>query len=322
MFALSGGASPPLSTTPPHFVPLFISVVSPSLLSFLSSAPVFSTGGAGTGIGLFTCYTGPTSHGTQQSYLNRGAPLFSVILATPLANLGPSRTAPLVLSSALPPILGKVVEAIQAGHFVDFKDLLPDYMALKQRVVDAGILGSSVNQSLRLREVTDVETWLHCFLAFVAAKVESPETRELMAYGQIILMLARKHGGKGWKAYDTLFRQLVGAGHPLPWTELNPSMMAADVLQSGGQVCAFCQSHDHRKEDCALAPPSSGNDRRLRPYRLTEEVCHQFNRPAGCTTSRCRFDHKCWSCGASGCRSLKPEVGKPCPPPGPAPRKD
>ena len=80
------------------------------------------------------------------------------------------------------------------------------------------ILGSSTNQNLRLWEVGDVETWLHCFLAFVAAKVESPETRELMPYDQIILMLARKHGGKGRKAYDTHFCQLVDAGHSLPWT--------------------------------------------------------------------------------------------------------
>ena len=72
----------------------------------------------------------------------------------------------------------------------------------------------------------------------MAAKVESPETRELMAYGQIILMLARKHGGMGWKTYDTHFHQLMSASHTLPWTELNPSMMAVDVLQSGGQVCA------------------------------------------------------------------------------------
>ena len=72
---------------------------------------------------------------------------------------------------------------------MDFKDLLPDNVALRQRVVDTGILGLS-NQNLCLREVGDVETWLHCFLDFMAAKVESPETRELMAYGQIILILA------------------------------------------------------------------------------------------------------------------------------------
>ena len=31
-----------------------------------------------------------------------------------------------------------------------------------------------------------------------------------------------------------LFHELVGAGHALPLMELNPSMMVADVLQSGG----------------------------------------------------------------------------------------
>ena len=264
---------------------------------------------------------------TPESFTAAGAPpSLASLLATPLASLGPSRTTPLVLSSALPPIPGKVVEAIRAGHYVDFKDLLPDNVALRWRVVDTGILGSS-NQNLRLREVGDIETWLHCFLAFVAAKVESPETRELMAYGQIILMLARKHGGMGWKTYDTHFRQLMGAGHTLPWTELNPTMMAADVLQSGGQVCALCQSHDHRKEECALAPPSAGNDRRPRPYRVTKEVCRHFNRPAGCSSSKCQFDHKCWSCGAPdhgapNCRIVKPEGSKPRPSPGPASRKE
>ena len=109
-----------------------------------------------------------------------------------------------------------------------------------------------------------METWLHCFLAFVAAKVESPETRELMAYGQIILMLAY-NWWYGMEDLQHLFRELVGAGHTLPLMELNPSMMVADVLQSGGQFCALCQSHDHRKEECALAPPSAENDRRLRP---------------------------------------------------------
>ena len=173
----------------------------------------------------------PPAPVTPGSFTAVGAPpSLASLLATPLASLGPSRTTPLVLSSALPPIPGKVAEAIRAGHYVDFKDLLPDNVALRQRVVDTEILGSS-NQNLRLREVGDVETWL---LAFVAAKVESPETRELMAYGQIILILARKHGGMGWKTYDTHFRQLMGAGHTLPWTKLNPSMMAADVLQSGG----------------------------------------------------------------------------------------
>ena len=111
---------------------------------------------------------------------------------------------------------------------------------------------------------------------------------------------------------ESLQHSLPPVGGCRPPMELNPSMMAADVLQSGGQVYTFCQSHDHQKEECALAHPSSGSDWRPRPYRLTEEVCRRFSRPAGCTTLKCRFDHKCWSSGAtdhwaSSCRSVKPE---------------
>jgi hypothetical protein len=45
-------------------------------------------------------------------------------------------------------------------------------------------------------------------MSFVAAKVDNVETRQLIAYGQIMLMLAKKYGGLGWRSYDTHFRQL------------------------------------------------------------------------------------------------------------------
>ena len=90
------------------------------------------------------------------------------------------------------------------------------------------------------------------------AKVEHQETRELAAYGLVILDLARKHGGQGWLLYDGLFSQQAAAGAMLPWTELNSSLMAATVLSSqgpssrqGGQSCSLCLSSDHTKDLCA-----------------------------------------------------------------------
>ena len=104
---------------------------------------VFSKGGGGTGTTVSSSTTLPLPPIAPGSFISTGGapPSIASLLATPLANLGPSRTAPLVLSSALSPIPGKVVEAIQAGHYVGYKDLLPVNEALKQRVVDAGILG-------------------------------------------------------------------------------------------------------------------------------------------------------------------------------------
>ena len=79
-------------------------------------------GGMGTPVSSSTMLALPPI--APSNFTSTGAPpSLSSLLATPLANLGQSRTAPLVLSSALQPIPGKVVEAIQVGQYVDFKDL-------------------------------------------------------------------------------------------------------------------------------------------------------------------------------------------------------
>ena len=44
------------------------------------------------------------------------------------------KASPLILSSVLPPIPAKAVDRIRAGSFVDLKELLPDNMALLQRL--------------------------------------------------------------------------------------------------------------------------------------------------------------------------------------------
>ena len=99
-------------------------------------------------------------------------------------------------------------------------------MALQHHLMEAG-WGATHSQVSNSREIKDITTWVHCFMSFVAAKVDSEETRQLMAYGQIIIMLATKHGGLGWHFYDAHFSQLVSAGQHLPWAEINPSMMLA-----------------------------------------------------------------------------------------------
>uniref|UniRef100_A0A1X7U2G7 Uncharacterized protein n=1 Tax=Amphimedon queenslandica TaxID=400682 RepID=A0A1X7U2G7_AMPQE len=113
----------------------------------------------------------------HQTLIATGAsPSLATLRATPLANLGLFNTPLLVLSSALLPIQGLVVEFIRSGTFVDLGDLLTYNIALRQRVANAGLLGS---QSLHLRKIGDMETWLHCFFIFVAAKVDCQKTKDI-----------------------------------------------------------------------------------------------------------------------------------------------
>ena len=125
--------------------------------------------------------------------------------------------------------------------------------------------------------------------------------RELLAYAQIIIQLARSHGGgKGWIAYDWRFRQQVAAGMPLCWSEINPSLLSATVLGSapapGCRNCPLCLSWDHGRDECALGSLNTGGAKpkktsgRYRPYSVPGGFCRRFN-AGSCpnTTESCRL---------------------------------
>ena len=270
-------------------------------------------------------------------------PELSTLLATPLPGLTSQpaigKAEPLIISPALPPIPARVVDRVQSGKFVDFKEFLADNVLLLQRLQELGMAGpvAPAMQPLvsgsRLREVTDPVSWASCFLAFLATKVEHKETRELAAYGMIVLQLASKHQGAGWRSYDRQFRQHQAAGAGLSWADLNPSLMAATVLgdSSGGlgRPCSLCLSADHSKDDCALASleaTSRGGEtfanhrvrhfrqpRRPSPYGSANSggVCYRFNRGT-CLAANCRFEHFCSNCQKTGhpaIRCLEPKAG-------------
>ena len=225
---------------------------------------------------------------------------------------------------------------------MDFKEFLADNVILLQRLQELGQSGQvtpSVKplvSGLRLREIADPLTWASCFLAFMATKSDHQPSRDLAAYGMIILQLARKHGGNGWILYDRQFRQHCAAGANLPWADLNPSLMAATVIGHSGdhipprRSCPLCLSADHTREECALAsieaakhplihPPGRPNIfparsvRRPSPYLSTpDNICRRFNRGT-CFSSSCKYEHACSNCYKMGHPEhlCQEEKGKP-----------
>ena len=172
-------------------------------------------------------------------------------------------------------------------------------------------MGSPASSRSRMRDVTDPVTWIYCYLSFVAVLCLEGRVRELLAYAQIIIQLARSHGGTGWLAYDRRFRQQIAAGTPLCWSDINPSLLSATVLGSapapGGSNCPLCLSWDHGRAECALGSLNTGRAEpkktsvRYRPYSVSGEFCRRFN-AGSCpnTTESCRFLHACSSCSKPG----------------------
>ena len=181
-----------------------------------------------------------------------------------------SKLKPLVYSPALPPVPAKALEKIRANAYFDLKELLPDNAALLQRLQELGhitTLTTQPNATVRLREINNPLTWIFCFLSFIAAKTDVEETRDLIAYAQIILQLARRHGGAGWLMYDQQFRQQAAGGALTPWREINNSLLSATVLTAQADAgaatrrlfCTQCQGDDHMSAECALGGSTSKN---------------------------------------------------------------
>ena len=231
-----------------------------------------------------------------------------------------AKAAPLMLSPALPPIPGKVVDKIHRGENPDLKEMLADNIALAKRLQESGTgpFGTMIMSS-RYREIADPITWVFCFLNFVAVKVEDEKTRELIAYAQIILDMARRHGGTGWLAYDAHFRAQFFAGGIYKWNEVNPSLLASAVfgntrLGEGAKSCPRCMAADHTLAECAIAAmeesrpqsmsqpgPSrhTGSRHPSTPYPLPnrpDEPCRRFNKGLHCSAKSCRYEHTCNSC--------------------------
>ena len=152
-----------------------------------------------------------------------------------------------------------------------------------------------------------------------------------VGYQMTIVREARRCGGTGWQAYDTMFRQHAATGPSTDWSKLNSSLYAVTFLAQSngrGRCCQYCLESDHGGPECALAPnyqpdrpqrsggwgPTAGvrlgevrNDWRQEPstggkgktrmarQQRLDRVCYAWN-DGDCKFPACRYQHVCAKC--------------------------
>ncbi len=79
-----------------------------------------------------------------------------------------------------PPIPAKMVTKIRSGAFVDMKELLPDNLALQKQLET--MQSTKLASKAKLREVKSINTWMYCFLAYMAAATQDTRSWELLTY--------------------------------------------------------------------------------------------------------------------------------------------
>ena len=228
---------------------------------------------------------------------------------------------PFVLSETLPIVPAKLVKKILKGEFVDMAELLKDNMEAERRRCssEAESTQGHMGQTPCRREVPDLMSWLQCFSSYAAVVCSKyPEkAREMWAYQATMISEFRRCGGRGWRLYDTAFRQHAASLESTDFSKINQGLYTTTFLSYGGkgQFCQSCMMSDHSHEECALHPNRAVPVVRIRESagggtreevrlprgperrRVTRGACFAWN-DGRCTVPYCRFSHVCSRCSS------------------------
>ena len=165
------------------------------------------------------------------------APLSASASTKPTGTTEPKqKQAPYRVANSIVPIPGKLVKRIQALEYVDMRDLLPDNIALAERLA-ALPSGLAPPKSPGEREIGGDQallTWVSSFATYVAivAEVHPERVGDMLAYLRLIVREAGKFWGNGWLTYDSVFRRNQ-EGLSAPWNVLDASLHQVYIANQG-----------------------------------------------------------------------------------------
>ena len=264
------------------------------------------------------------------------APLSASATTKPTGTTEPKqKQAPYRVANSIVPIPGKLVKRIQALEYVDMRDLLPDNIALAERLaaLPSGLAPPKPPGEREIGGDQALLTWVSSFATYVAivAEVHPERAGDTLAYLRLIVREAGKFGGNGWLTYDSVF-QRNQEGLSTPWNVLEASLHQLYIANQGVKVttpCKHCQEVDHVAADCATTavlpqatnttssiantvPPTSTPERgsskgkRPSPYTRQRPICTTWNGGSCKFPGKCTYAHVCVNCygshPASACR--------------------
>ena len=126
-----------------------------------------------------------------------------------------------ILGPGRPPIPPKLVTQILANKFIELSELLPENLESPQcesssfTIEGGAIVPIPKVSSKRKREISDILTWVECFISYITviSASFSSRARDLLSYMALIISMAKRYTGNCWLNYDRAFR-LEKRWHP------------------------------------------------------------------------------------------------------------
>lgn len=224
---------------------------------------------------------------------------------------------PFKIANSIVPIPAKLVRKIQALEYVDMRELLPDNIALAERlaVLPTGCAPPKQPGGREIGGDRALLSWVSSFATYIAVVAEAHPGRvnDMLAYMRLIIREASKFGGTGWLTYDAVFRRNQ-EGTPAPWSYLDASLHQVYIASQREKTvvpCKHCHEIDHLPSECAIvsllpksaAPPleptperPTSKGKRPAPYSRQRPICASWNTGNCKFPGRCSYAHVCLAC--------------------------
>ena len=224
------------------------------------------------------------------------------------------------MASSIVPVPAKLVKKIQALEFIEMRELLPDNIALAERLatLPSGLAHSKVPNERDIGGEKALVTWVSSFATYIAIVAEAHPERvcDMLAYMRLVVREASKFGGTGWLTYDSVFRR-NHEGLGTPWNYLDASLHQVYIAGQREKVvvpCKHCHEIDHVAADCAVAsvlpkstapaseytPPTAeragSKGKRPTPYPRQRLICTSWNAGNCRFPGKCTYAHVCSAC--------------------------
>ena len=190
-------------------------------------------------------------------------------------------------------------DKILRGEYIDFSLLLPDTITRPQVpelpvCFDDSGPGSTSNMAMVRKRKPVIDTlhkWLDMYTTYMIVIVTAYPRHglELLKYQQSISCVATKFKGLTWLTYDEQFHRRAARDLTIDWGQVDLELWTVTFSGLAKPHCPICSSPNHSQTDCPIADPS-------RQYIRNGQVCFQFNRPSGCSSTSCQYPHVCCRC--------------------------
>lgn len=258
-----------------------------------------------------------------------------------------------MVAPGIPALRRSLVEAIQAGKYIDFGELPPARGLAKAPSSLASdtegkiFLLQAADYAQSKKPILEFQTWSQCFALYAAVLTTKYPTRaqSLFLYSSLMAKLSKKFRWPSWIAYDQSFRREAADTGTANWTKIDSSIhtqcfTGMSLCEEGW--CSICTSLDHVRTSCPYKPPGDHQTtpkqtsqrrsvpsnslrppptKRTRPSFQSDEACRKWNKyhymdcPHG---DQCGYVHACSNCrsadhGILKCPTAKTTTTKPPP---------